>query len=256
MIELSLDLRGLKCPLPVLRTRKALIGLQGAARLHIACTDPMAAIDIPHFIKVSGQRLTESRREDNVLHFTIEKTRSLPLAAVIYAEGEDCNSLLRTFANEQIEEGFAVSGLVQRNGLAADCVTKDMELEDLASRTQINICQALGSQSTGCRIDPQAMARAAGLLRASFGPDNDLVIINKFGKLEAEKQGLLSEIAEAYGTGVPLLVGVPDRFLEAWHDFAGEDFTSLPCSIEALRMWWASLHAGTPGSLKAAAPAP
>jgi len=255
-MDLSLDLKGLKCPLPVLRTRKALIGLEGGAKLHIACTDPMAAIDIPHFVKVSGQRLTEHYREDNVLHFTIEKAKALPLAAVVYAEGEDCNSLLRSFANELIEEGRSVCGLVQRNGLAADCITKDMELEDLASRTQINICQTLGKDSTGCRIDPQAMARAAGLMRASFGPDNDLVVINKFGKLEAEKQGLLSEIAEAYGSGVPLLVGVPDRFIGPWEDFAGTDFTRLPCAIEALRLWWTSIHAGASRSLNAAAPTP
>ena len=45
--EKKLDLRGLKCPLPVLRTRKALAGSASGDVLVVACTDPLAGIDIP-----------------------------------------------------------------------------------------------------------------------------------------------------------------------------------------------------------------
>ena len=55
----TLDLRGLKCPMPVLRTRKALRGLQPDARLEVLCTDPMAAIDIPHLLRQTGDALDE-----------------------------------------------------------------------------------------------------------------------------------------------------------------------------------------------------
>jgi tRNA 2-thiouridine synthesizing protein A len=68
-----LDLRGLKCPLPALRTRKALSGLPAGARIEVLATDPMAAIDIPHLLRQTGDALEESAREDGALRFLIRK---------------------------------------------------------------------------------------------------------------------------------------------------------------------------------------
>ncbi len=69
----ELDLKGLKCPLPALPTRKALIGLPPGARLHVIATDPMAAIDIPHLVQETGDRLVEQREDEAELHFVIER---------------------------------------------------------------------------------------------------------------------------------------------------------------------------------------
>lgn len=55
----ELDLRGLKCPLPALKARKALSGLPEGARLLVVCTDPMAAIDIPNMARETGDALEE-----------------------------------------------------------------------------------------------------------------------------------------------------------------------------------------------------
>lgn len=68
-----LDLRGLNCPLPVLKTAKAMKPMAAGARLTIEVTDPMARIDIPHFCAEHGHRLVDSGEEDGVLRFTIEK---------------------------------------------------------------------------------------------------------------------------------------------------------------------------------------
>ena len=51
MAEKTFDLRGLKCPLPVLRTRKALAGMALGDILIVACTDPLARIDIPNLLR-------------------------------------------------------------------------------------------------------------------------------------------------------------------------------------------------------------
>ncbi|WP_281024287.1 sulfurtransferase TusA family protein [Methylovirgula sp. 4M-Z18] len=69
----SLDLKGLKCPLPAMKTRKALASLPQGARLHVIATDPMAAIDIPHLVQETGDRLVEQRQDGAELHFVIEK---------------------------------------------------------------------------------------------------------------------------------------------------------------------------------------
>lgn len=70
---LVLDLKGLKCPLPVLRTRKALAGLPAGTRVTVLCTDPMSAIDIPHLMHETGHVLEARDVADGVLTFHLRK---------------------------------------------------------------------------------------------------------------------------------------------------------------------------------------
>ncbi|OCW58251.1 sulfurtransferase TusA family protein [Hoeflea olei] len=69
----TLDLRGLKCPLPVLRTRKYLRTLESGARVTVETTDPLAVIDIPHFCREDGHRLLGSEPTGGGHAFLIEK---------------------------------------------------------------------------------------------------------------------------------------------------------------------------------------
>ena len=69
----TLDLRGLKCPLPVLRARKALEAMAPGATLVVECTDPMSAIDIPHFVAENGHALERQSADGGVLVFVIRR---------------------------------------------------------------------------------------------------------------------------------------------------------------------------------------
>jgi tRNA 2-thiouridine synthesizing protein A len=73
MAEKTFDLRGLKCPLPVLRTRKALAGMRAGDVLIVACTDPLAGIDIPNLLRETGDALEETRQEAAIMTFRIRK---------------------------------------------------------------------------------------------------------------------------------------------------------------------------------------
>ncbi|TAK48136.1 MAG: hypothetical protein EPO23_08630 [Xanthobacteraceae bacterium] len=73
MAEHQLDLRGLKCPLPALRTRRALSSLAAGEVIVVDCTDPMAAIDIPHLIRETGDILAATARDGEVTRFRIRK---------------------------------------------------------------------------------------------------------------------------------------------------------------------------------------
>jgi len=73
MTETSLNLRGLKCPLPALRTRKALGRLKRGDVLVVECTDPLAAIDIPNLLQQTGDALEATRMEKKLLTFRIRK---------------------------------------------------------------------------------------------------------------------------------------------------------------------------------------
>ena len=57
MAEKTANLRGLKCPLPALRTKKLLAGMASGDELTIECTDPLSAIDIPNLLRQTGDTL-------------------------------------------------------------------------------------------------------------------------------------------------------------------------------------------------------
>jgi tRNA 2-thiouridine synthesizing protein A len=73
MAETALDLAGLKCPLPALKTRKALAGLRAGDELVVTSTDPLSGIDIPNLIRETGDVLREQGKTGASLIFTIEK---------------------------------------------------------------------------------------------------------------------------------------------------------------------------------------
>jgi tRNA 2-thiouridine synthesizing protein A len=74
-----LDLMGLKCPLPALRTRKALTPLQPGEFLEVHCSDPLAVIDIPNLVRETGDKIEIADRGPRQIVFLIEKAgRPLP----------------------------------------------------------------------------------------------------------------------------------------------------------------------------------
>lgn len=76
MTRTTLDLTGLKCPLPVLRTRKALKPLNAGDCLEVHCTDPLSVIDIPNLIRETGDKIEIAERNDQRIVFLIEKLTS------------------------------------------------------------------------------------------------------------------------------------------------------------------------------------
>jgi tRNA 2-thiouridine synthesizing protein A len=67
MTRTTLDLTGLKCPLPALKT-------QPGDQLEVLCTDPLSVIDIPNLIRETGDKVEITERNDARIVFLIEKT--------------------------------------------------------------------------------------------------------------------------------------------------------------------------------------
>ena len=68
-----IDVRGLKCPLPVLKAARRMAPHPIGTRFLILATDPLAAIDVPHFCQENGHRLVASSSEKDEFRFEIEK---------------------------------------------------------------------------------------------------------------------------------------------------------------------------------------
>jgi tRNA 2-thiouridine synthesizing protein A len=73
MAKTNLNLRGLKCPLPALKTRKALTRLASGDELVVECTDPLAGVDIPNLLRETGDALLATQKKPDLMVFRIRK---------------------------------------------------------------------------------------------------------------------------------------------------------------------------------------
>ena len=71
--DIIFDLKGLKCPLPVLRSRKKLSAMSSGEDLIVETTDPLAVIDIPHMCREDGHGLLETTKTSDGHRFRIRR---------------------------------------------------------------------------------------------------------------------------------------------------------------------------------------
>ena len=81
MATIKLDLTGLRCPIPALKTRKALTSVSPGDVLEVHCTDPLSVIDIPSLIRETGDRIEITERGDSRIVFLIEKADPVAVKA-------------------------------------------------------------------------------------------------------------------------------------------------------------------------------
>jgi tRNA 2-thiouridine synthesizing protein A len=75
-MTITLDARGLKCPLPVLRARKSMKEVPPGGLLKVLATDPGAPKDFVHICETTGHELVESSESDGVYSLVIRKVDS------------------------------------------------------------------------------------------------------------------------------------------------------------------------------------
>ncbi|WP_316182441.1 MULTISPECIES: DUF2478 domain-containing protein [unclassified Bradyrhizobium] len=165
------------------------------------------------------------------------------LAAILYGPGDDADALLDAFAQELLQRGVRVGGIVQRNTRDEVGKKSGMDVIDLANGDTISICQDLGTGSTACKLDTAGLAEAGMAVHRAIAAHADLIVINKFSKQEASGSGLRGELADAITSGIPVLTAVPQKCIDDWRTFAGDFGTLLQPSRSAMETWWLDLRA-------------
>ena len=148
----------------------------------------------------------------------------------------DTDQLLWSLAERLVATDVVTCGTVQIN---TECGAKgpcDMDVRVLPDGPLIRISQSLGPDARGCRLDPGALETATGLSERRL-EGADIVIVNKFGKQEAQGRGFRTLIAEALAADTPVLVGLNRLNLDAFREFTGDIATQLPPRIDALLAW-------------------
>jgi hypothetical protein len=97
-----------------------------------------------------------------------------------------------------------------------------MVLECLATGDRLKISEDRGPLARGCRLDADALSQSIVSTMAAMQGSPDVLVINKFGKTEAEGGGFRPLIGDALELGIPVLIAVPWRNIESWRLFAGD----------------------------------
>lgn len=157
----------------------------------------------------------------------------------------DTDLILFKLATVLAARGLRCCGTVQINSERGDTGPCDMDVRVLPDGPILRISQDLGRASHGCRLDPAALETAVGLVSASMGQGSDLLIVNKFGKHEAQGRGFRTLIAEALSKGIPVLVDINALNLSAFGEFAEGLATRLPPEPTALESWIVQMTGST-----------
>ena len=126
---------------------------------------------------------------------------------------------------------LCLCGAVQTNSDRADRRKCDMDLRLLSSGEVMRISEDRGALARGCVLDTNVLARAVAATEAAMS-GADLLIVNKFGKTEAEGGGFAPVIGEAVCQGLPVLVGVNALNLPAFEAFADGLAEALPPDLD------------------------
>ena len=160
----------------------------------------------------------------------------MQIAYTMMAGKGDMDQLLASLAERLSETGANVCGVVQINTECGEGPC-DMDVQILPDGPKVRISQTLGPGARGCRLDPAALEEAAGLVEARLDDNPDLLIINKFGKHEADGRGFRSAIAAALSRDIPVLVGLNALNREAFDAFTGGEAVAVEPTADALRHW-------------------
>lgn len=158
------------------------------------------------------------------------------LAYVISDQTGAVNRALSSLADALMARGLRVIGTTQTDTPRPKTHHCDMDVRVLPEGTIIRISQDLGPNSRGCRLDPNALETAVAQTQARLD-GADILIINKFGKHEAEGRGFREVIGEAAARGIPVIVGTNGLNVDAFQDFCDGTATALPAEAQALLDW-------------------
>ncbi|MHA6263867.1 DUF2478 domain-containing protein [Arenibacterium sp. CAU 1754] len=169
----------------------------------------------------------------------------MQLAYVMTEKRGETDRLLSAFAEGVLQGGAQLAGVVQTNTECSDTRLCDMDVRVLPDGPVIRISQSLGPGARGCRLDPAALEQAVALVQTGLSENPELLIVNKFGKHEADGGGFRPLIGQALIEGIPVLTGVNRMNEKAFLDFADGLAIQVDPTEKALGAWFDQLRQST-----------
>jgi hypothetical protein len=159
------------------------------------------------------------------------------IGAVVYGPHDDPDQVLCEFAIGLLQSGYRPVGLIQL-GCRGDASQSRVRAITLPNCEGIDLRHNGAPFSAGCGLNTADLTTTRMQLARAVNEGADLVIINRFGKLEAKAMGFIGEIRQAAAADVPLLIAVAEERFMAWTCFTKGMGIKLRCAREPLEAWW------------------
>lgn len=149
--------------------------------------------------------------------------------------------LLERLATQLLASNVRVVGVIEEAHALRDRSCSAGILRDIASGARHSIYLEVPPADTTCHIDAEGASRAGAALLEQIG-GADIIVLSKFGKLEAGGAGLRSVFDAAIAAGKPLLTTVSSNHFAAWQALVPRA-TVLTPEMTSLQQWWNSIGA-------------
>ncbi len=175
-------------------------------------------------------------------------TAEKPIAVIQGAATPVVQDLMRQFI-ARLDPGVRAAGVVEDPAGADDDGCSAGELRSLGDGRRFALLQDLGADAAACRLDSAAVVTACDAVQRDIAAGCDLVVLSKFGKVEAARSGLAPAFASAMEAGITILTSVAPKFGAAWDSFAAPLYVILPPELAAVEAWWRRVR--TPATAEA-----
>ena len=160
-----------------------------------------------------------------------------PFAAAVYTPDTDDRMALLKFVEKLKTLNTRVGGVLQEALFDSDGKITGLNAVDVATGRRIPITRTVKNDDE-CGLDVSALAETASIIDSAISDRLDLVVVEKFGDLEQNGKGLIDQILQTIGEGIPLLISVPEAALPVWQERSGKLGSVLTFSEEAFQQWW------------------
>src|SRR5215467_3939116 len=158
------------------------------------------------------------------------------IAVVRGVSNLEIQAIFRALADKW-QPDVRLAGLVAENHGLPDRHCQAGYLRNLTTGARFSIFHDLGPGVAMCHLDGVGAVAAAAAVQTDITAGCDLVLLNKFGKLEIAGDGLASAFRAAITAGVPFLTSVSPAHDEAWRRFVDREFAVLPADPAAIDLW-------------------
>jgi hypothetical protein len=158
------------------------------------------------------------------------------IAVVKGAPSAVVQNLFRELA-ERWQSDIRVAGVIEEPHGLADRKCNAGYLRSIISGTLYPIFSDLGPGAEACHLEGTGAISATEAIEQDIAAGCDLVMLSKFGKLEASREGLGGAFTAAIDAGLPVLTSVSPAFEQAWEAFAAPLFHVLPADPNEIEAW-------------------
>jgi hypothetical protein len=167
----------------------------------------------------------------------MDRAQQLRVAALCYDDTDSVECTLTRAVEILRASGVKLGGLLQRAGERQANGKRRLWLEDIATGVSIRLDEYRGAGSVACVLNSSALADGAVQLRSAIEARPDLIVISRFGAVEAAGGGLRSEIAEAICSGALVVIPLRPALLPDLGNFLGFRPTMLSDDADVLTAW-------------------